>query len=115
MLTFEICSVCEESHALRPDGLGMAIHDTAAGERCPGPARPKPQRVPRRPESKPQREREVKRVVDPELQAAFDIAGGTTKQRRSTPEPSAKFDRRIYAVGSQHRVRGGLPSLGRRR
>lgn len=37
MLTFETCSVCRESHALKRDGT-MSVHDNAQRERCAGGA-----------------------------------------------------------------------------
>jgi hypothetical protein len=104
-LEFEICTACAESHAIRPDGLGMAIHDDADGALCPGPAiavrPPRTARAPDQPGKK----------TNPELQAAFEVA----RKRRGESEPHSPFDRQIYVTGPQHKVAGGLPTLGRRR
>jgi len=105
-LEFEVCSECDERHALRPDGNGMAIHNTANGVRCPGPktvARPQRTAQAPKPKDKPK--------LNPELQAAFDA----TRERRWKPASDAPSDRRIYVTTPQHQVPGGLPTLGRRR
>jgi hypothetical protein len=103
---FEVCSGCDERHALRPDGNGMAIHNIANGVRCPGPKTvARPQRTVRAPKPK------GKPKLNSELQAAFDAA----PERRWKPASDAPSDRRIYVTTPQHQVRGGLPTLGRRR
>jgi hypothetical protein len=130
-LKFAECTQCHETHAVRSNG-SMSIHQTATGQRCtppvlvPEPARPPgPSRStraaepPRRPSRRERADAEWEKrrrsagPVDPELEAAFDLAAeGKKPSQRDQP---AAFDRRIYAMGGVHLVRGGLPTLGRSR
>lgn len=111
-LTLRDCRECGESHALRPDGR-MSIHTTARGERCTEPDVPAAPRSDERPRQ-PRRQREPERgEIDPELQAAFDVSDA--RRRRQDDREPRGFDRRIYATGSVHTVRGGVPGTGKRR
>lgn len=126
-LRFAECAQCHETHAVRANGL-MSIHQTAAGARCAPPAPADPPARPRaaraaEPERRPSRReradaewekrRRAAGPLDDELEAAFAVAG--ERKKPSQRDQPAAFDRRIYAVGGAHVVRGGLPTLGRSR
>ncbi|BDZ52726.1 hypothetical protein GCM10025867_49670 (plasmid) [Frondihabitans sucicola] len=134
-LKFEVCTVCQEDHAVRADGH-MSIHTDRAGQRCAGSgptaveiaerhrideARAAADRLHRQAEEAVAARTEPRPKLrgkalddDPELQEAFGYANDFRHGVADKAEP-ARFDRRIYAVSGAREVRGGLPTLGRGR
>lgn len=106
-LKFAACPQCHEEHAVRANGE-LSIHQTAQGERCTPPPVASPPRVPRPSAA-------TTEFVDEEREAAFDLARTRQRMGRRDDRPDPGLDRRIYAVGGAHVVRGGLPTLGRGR
>lgn len=110
-LQFGICAACGEEHAVRRDGR-MSIHDTAAGERCPGPPADPVTPAPRR-AAPPVARPNTRESEDTEFQRAVAIAGQPRWERYRRPE-TQPFDRRIYGTGWQQKLNGGLPGSGKR-
>jgi hypothetical protein len=97
----------------------MSIHETSAGDRCPGgtPVEQQPPRQESRPEAqKPSRgtRKNEPHPEDSEMQAAFAVAN-EKRLRRFVSEANTKpIDRRIYGVNGAQIVRGGAPGHGKR-